>query len=73
MSYNILVVDDEPDVEMLVKLKFRAKISNGDLAFKFAGNGVQALEILETNSNINLIFTDINMPVMDGLTLLSKI
>jgi len=73
MCYNILVVDDEPDVEMLVKLKFRAKISNGDLAFKFAGNGVQALEILETNSNINLIFTDINMPVMDGLTLLSKI
>jgi class 3 adenylate cyclase/FixJ family two-component response regulator len=73
MSYNILVVDDEPDVEMLIKMKFRTKISNGDLAFKFAGNGVQALEILDSHSNINLIFTDINMPVMDGLTLLSKI
>jgi class 3 adenylate cyclase len=73
MSYNILVVDDEPDVEMLIKMKFRTKISNGDLAFKFAGNGVQALEILDTHSDINLIFTDINMPVMDGLTLLSRI
>lgn len=73
MSYNILVVDDEPDVEMLIKMKFRTKISNGDLAFKFAANGVQALEILDTHSDINLIFTDINMPVMDGLTLLSRI
>ena len=56
MSYNILVVDDEPDVEMLIKMKFRTKISNVDLAFKFAANGVQALEILDTRSNINLIF-----------------
>jgi class 3 adenylate cyclase len=73
MSYCILVVDDEPDVEMLIKMKFRAKISSSELSFKFACNGVQALEMLENISDISLIFTDINMPVMDGLTLLSKV
>ncbi|HRG58120.1 MAG TPA: adenylate/guanylate cyclase domain-containing protein [Bacteroidia bacterium] len=73
MRVKILVVDDEPDVEMLIKLKFRNKISSGQLSFCFAGNGVQALEALEKEQEINLVFTDINMPVMDGLTLLSKI
>jgi class 3 adenylate cyclase/FixJ family two-component response regulator len=73
MSYKVLVVDDEPDVELLIKMKFRAKISAGDFIFKFAINGVQALEILHQENDINLVFTDINMPVMDGLTLLSNI
>ncbi len=73
MSYNILVVDDEPDVEMLIKMKFRTKIINGDLDFKFATNGIQTLENLDAHSDINLIFTDINMPVMDGLEMLSRI
>ncbi len=73
MTYRILVVDDEPDVEMLIKMKFRSKISTEQYFFSFAANGVQALEQLEKDKEINLILTDINMPVMDGLTLLSKI
>jgi class 3 adenylate cyclase len=73
MAYRILVVDDEPDVEMLIKMKFRSKISTEQYFFSFAANGVQALELLEKDKEINLILTDINMPVMDGLTLLSKI
>lgn len=73
MAYKILVVDDEPDVEMLIKMKFRSKIGAGEFSFIFAGNGVQALELLNNDQEINLVFTDINMPVMDGLTLLSKI
>lgn len=73
MAYRILVVDDEPDVEMLIKMKFRSKISTEQYFFSFAANGIQALELLEKDKEINLILTDINMPVMDGLTLLSKI
>jgi class 3 adenylate cyclase len=58
---------------MLIKMKFRSKISTEQYFFSFAANGVQALELLEKDKEINLILTDINMPVMDGLTLLSKI
>ncbi|MFZ1292115.1 MAG: SpoIIE family protein phosphatase [Melioribacteraceae bacterium] len=70
---NILVVDDEPDLELLILQKFRKKISGNEYSFQFAKNGVEALDIISNNSTINLVLTDINMPVMDGLTLLSKI
>ncbi len=70
---NILVVDDEPDLEHLILQKFRRKINDGAYAFLFARDGAEALNILKENSSINLVLTDINMPVMDGLTLLSRI
>ena len=70
---NILVVDDEPDVEHLILQKFRKKISAKEYEFTFARHGEEALEKLTNNGSINLILTDINMPVMDGLTLLTKI
>ena len=70
---NILVVDDEPDLEHLIRQKFRKKIAAKEYSFVFAKNGAEALEIISNHSSINLILTDINMPVMDGLTLLSKI
>jgi sigma-B regulation protein RsbU (phosphoserine phosphatase) len=69
----ILVVDDEPDLEYLVQQKFRKKVSSNEYKFLFANNGAQALDIINQNKSINLILTDINMPVMDGLTFLSKI
>jgi CheY-like chemotaxis protein len=69
----ILVVDDEPDLEYLILQKFRKKIVSNEYVFEFARNGAQALEKIVNNTSINLILTDINMPVMDGLTLLSKI
>jgi len=69
----ILVVDDEPDLEHLILQKFRKKIGANEYSFLFAQNGAEALEIILSNISINLILTDINMPVMDGLTLLTKI
>jgi sigma-B regulation protein RsbU (phosphoserine phosphatase) len=70
---KILVVDDEPDLQELIKQKFRNKIKANEYEFHFAGNGAEALEKIANDGNIDLILTDINMPVMDGLTLLSKV
>lgn len=70
---KILVVDDEPDLQELIRQKFRNKIKANEYEFHFAGNGAEALEKISNDGTIDLILTDINMPVMDGLTLLSKI
>ncbi|MFQ5569691.1 MAG: PP2C family protein-serine/threonine phosphatase [Rhodothermales bacterium] len=73
MPSKILVVDDEPDLELLIRQKFRKRIRRGDLEFVFAGDGVEALEHLRGDEEIDIVLTDINMPRMDGLTLLDKI
>lgn len=73
MTARILVVDDEPDVEALVLQKFRHQIRGAAVSFLFARDGVEALAALSTNGCIDLIVTDINMPRMDGLTLLQKL
>jgi class 3 adenylate cyclase len=70
---KILVVDDEADLEILIKQKFRKKIRNHDYEFLFADNGVQALKQLEKHSDVDVVLSDINMPEMDGLTLLTKL
>lgn len=70
---KILVVDDETDLEILIKQRFRQKIRQNEYEFVFALNGRQALEQLEKHKDIELVLSDINMPEMDGLTLLSKI
>ncbi|MCB0533820.1 MAG: response regulator [Lewinellaceae bacterium] len=70
---KILVVDDEDDIEQLIRQKFRRQIRNDEIEFVFAQNGVDALAKLHEYPDIDLVFTDINMPEMDGLTLLSKI
>lgn len=69
----ILCVDDEQDMEMLISQKFRKSIRNKEYRFIFAQNGVQALEQLDSNPDICLILSDINMPEMDGLTFLSRL
>jgi sigma-B regulation protein RsbU (phosphoserine phosphatase) len=73
MPVKILVVDDEPDLELLVRQKFRRQIREKEFEFHFAHNGVEALELLDTDPEIEVVMTDINMPVMDGLTLLARI
>ncbi|CAM4089239.1 response regulator [Gillisia hiemivivida] len=70
---KILVVDDEADLETLIKQKFRKKIRGGEYQFYFAKNGKAALERLLEEPQIDIILSDINMPEMDGLTLLGKI
>ena len=69
----MLVVDDEPDLEVLIRLRFRKKIGAGEYDFVFARNGLEALDLLSKDKEINIILSDINMPEMDGLTLLSKL
>jgi signal transduction histidine kinase len=73
MTARILVVDDEPDLEDLILQKFRHQIRDGSVDFLFAHDGVEALSVLEANDDIDLVVTDINMPRMDGLTLLQKL
>jgi adenylate cyclase len=73
MPATILVVDDEPDLELLVSHKFRRQIRNGVYSFLFAGDGEQALCVLRESPTVDLILSDINMPRMDGLTLLRKL
>ena len=73
MTYAILVVDDEPDLETLVRQRMRREIRRGVYEFEFAGNGEEALEVLANNHSIDIVLTDINMPRMDGLELLSRL
>ncbi len=72
-QYKILMVDDESDLEHLVRQRMRREIRSGQYSFLFAGDGVEALEALGEHSDIDLVLSDINMPRMDGLTLLEKI
>src|SRR4051812_6050828 len=70
---KILVVDDEADLEILVKQKFRKKIRENVYQFIFAQNGEEALQKILEHPDLEIILSDINMPVMDGLTLLSRL
>ncbi len=70
---KILVVDDEADLETLIKQKFRRRIRENQFEFVFASNGVNALEKIAEHPDLDIILTDINMPEMDGLTLLTKL
>ena len=71
--YKILVVDDEPDLEPLMLQRMRQNIRAGRYSFVFAQNGVEALERLNQDADIDMVLSDINMPQMDGLTLLEQI
>jgi adenylate cyclase len=73
MTTTILFVDDEPDLEPLVLQKFRRQIRDGTVQFVFARDGIEALASIEQNSLVDMVVSDINMPRMDGLSLLAKL
>jgi sigma-B regulation protein RsbU (phosphoserine phosphatase) len=73
MPVKILSVDDEMDLELLLTQYFRRKIRKGEYEFHFAHNGLEALTMLLKEKDFDIILSDINMPEMDGLTLLTKI
>ena len=73
MPVKILSVDDENDLELLLTQYFRRKIRKGEYEFIFAHNGLEALTMMLKHPDIEIILSDINMPEMDGLTLLAKI
>ncbi|HWZ07649.1 MAG TPA: response regulator [Bradyrhizobium sp.] len=73
MTATILVVDDEPDLEALVLQKFRKQIRDGVVNFVFAHDGLEALQSIEQHPQVDMVVSDINMPRMDGLSLLQKL
>jgi adenylate cyclase len=73
MATKILVVDDETDVQGLMLRKFRREIRAGEFAFLFADDGERALRTVEHERDIDIVLSDINMPGMDGLTLLDHL
>ena len=73
MTARILVVDDEPDIEALIVQKFRREVRDGTFEFSFARDGMEALAIIAGAAEVDVVVSDINMPRMDGLTLLQKI
>ncbi|MEO0558896.1 MAG: adenylate/guanylate cyclase domain-containing protein [Bacteroidota bacterium] len=72
-TVKILFVDDEPDLAPLIRQKFRRDVRQGTLELVFAGDGVEALEHIEADPDIEVVVTDLNMPRMDGLTLLGRL
>jgi sigma-B regulation protein RsbU (phosphoserine phosphatase) len=73
MTARILVVDDEPDLEPLILQRFRRQIGSGEMKFAFARDGEEAIAKLESDPAIDVVLSDINMPVMDGLALLGRL
>lgn len=73
MTPRILIVDDEPDFQRLIERRFRREIHGHKLEFSFAQNGKEALRVLETDPGIEIVLSDLNMPEMDGLTLLGHL
>ncbi len=70
---KILGVDDEADFEALIRQRFRRQVRDGEYTFRFAHNGKEALDLLAGEPDTDLMLLDINMPVMDGLTLLNEL
>lgn len=71
--HKILMVDDEPDLDILIQQGFRKEIREGIYSFIFARHGAAALELMEQNPGIELVLTDLNMPEMNGLELLGRL
>ncbi|MFN3595883.1 MAG: adenylate/guanylate cyclase domain-containing protein [Rubricoccaceae bacterium] len=72
-AFKILFVDDEPDLAPLIRQRFRRQTRTGELELLFATDGLEALDVLGEHPDVEIVVTDINMPRMDGLTLLGRL
>ena len=70
---KVLVVDDEPDVEVMFRQRLRRDLRSGRYDMLFASSGVHALEVMDEHPDVAVVVTDLNMPEMDGMTLLSAL
>lgn len=70
---KMIIVDDEPDLDYLMRLRFRRQIQSREYEFLYAGNGKEALRLLEVHDDVDIVLADIHMPEMDGLTLLVQL
>ncbi|MCB0839825.1 MAG: response regulator, partial [Bacteroidetes bacterium] len=73
LPIKILAVDDEIDLQRLITLQFRREIRGKEVEFLFALSGEEALNLVRENPEIDILLCDINMPEMDGITLLSHL
>lgn len=69
---TVLIVDDEEDIDILTRQRFRREIQSGEYVFHFARNGQEALERVAETTSIDIVVTDVNMPQMNGFELLLK-
>lgn len=72
-TLRVLFVDDEADLERLLRQWFRREIRDGKMQLSFARSGVEALDVLHGDPSIELVFTDLNMPQMGGLELIAEL
>src|SRR5688500_15208490 len=70
---KILVVDDEEDQKELITQRFANKDYLREYEFIFARDGLKGLQLIKGHADIDIALLDINMPEMDGLSLLDKI
>ena len=72
-SLKVMVVDDEPEVEAMFRQRLRRDLRSGRYEMVFASSGVHALEVMDENPDVAVVLTDLNMPQMDGMALLSAL
>jgi phosphoserine phosphatase RsbU/P len=73
LTVKILIADDEPDFELLIRQRFRRRLADGTYDLAFARDGLAALERVRADPTVDLVFTDIHMPGLDGLELIDRL
>lgn len=74
---RVLMVDDEPDLDLLIQQRFRKSVKEGNLELSFARHGLDAIDHINDaaspSKRPHIIVTDLNMPEMNGIELLMHV